>query len=124
LAGGRRIARDDQSTLDGVPEGIARPAGHGGGGLADRGDPHAPGSGLEPSERLAYAATAVDLLQGRLQQAEQQLAAWIAGVRRLAPAYYGELAAVLTARVFGGIGALQLQALQIFGGDITGDVFT
>ena len=124
MSGSWRIARDDQRTLDRFPEGIAGPARHGGGGFAHRGDPHAPGSGLKLSERRAYAATPVDLLQGRLQQAEQQLAAWIAGVRRSTPAYHGELAAVLTARVFGGIGALQLQALQIFGRDITGDVFT
>src|SRR6266480_2020349 len=40
-----------------------------------------------------------------------------------APAYHFELGAPLAARVLGRIGALQLQPLEIFGGDVAGDVF-
>src|SRR4030088_3420712 len=41
-----------------------------------------------------------------------------------APAHHFELGAPLTARVLRRIGALQLQPLEIFGGDVAGDVFT
>ena len=84
--GGRRLGArvgDDQGVLDGGPQGRVRPAGHGAGGLADGGDPHgrAEGGGLG-LERRAHAAGALDALEGRLEEPEQQRAPRVGAFRQ------------------------------------------
>src|ERR1700733_9330185 len=70
----------------------------------------------------AHASPPVDALQPGLQQRQEQLAAWIAGVRSLAPAHHFQLAAALTAGKLGGIRAFELQPLEILRGDVPGNV--
>jgi len=75
-----RVARDQERLLDGGTERLVCTQRHGLGGLADRGQPHARRPRGEFGERRAHATAAVDPLQPGAQQAEQQLAAWVAGV--------------------------------------------
>ena len=73
---------------------------------------------------LAHTATAVDAGKARLQQLEQQGAPRVGRVRQSSSRARLELAAALAARELGGIRALQLQPLEVLGGDVAGHVLT
>jgi hypothetical protein len=117
------VLGNDQGALYRSPECVARTEGHGGCSLTDCGKPYRPLGAYRSLGRQCVPDTTSPFDPGysRLEQLEQNLATGICGAHRSADDLQ-HAATLATPQRLGIIGALRLQALEIFQRHIAGDV--